>query len=310
MMKKYTIQSYVPEKSLLLGKDARFCRTAFEDAFVLDVHTSPTVIASCKGNDKMELSMAQSASLLTVFKGDKEVLILPHPTGGSLLVYPTWPHLEMALAFLVKESAEEVEKSYQNAQRHAFSAVFAPDREHTNPSIEAKLCVLDFYMKQLFSKERQTNQAAQILMLANLIGCHLHEMSVSRVSIALDEREAQTMSAYLACTFMTLRRHNGEVAASVEGDQDPAILTHVEQEYGICIQQTVKKRFEKDATREAFQTQEAAPFKSHPAFKNYQTEESDTVRHIHIPLRQKATLSSCVGIGGESEIILSLFPLL
>ena len=145
-MKKYTIQSYVPEKSLLLGKDARFCRTAFEDAFVLDVHTSPTVIASCKGNDKTAFSMAQAASLLTIFGGDKEVLILPHPTGGSLLVYPVWPHLEMALAFLVKESAEEVEKSYQNAQRHAFSAVFTPDREHTNPSIEAKLCVLDFYM--------------------------------------------------------------------------------------------------------------------------------------------------------------------
>ena len=309
MMKKYTIQSYVPEENLLTGKDARFCRTAFEDAFVLDVHTSPTVIASCKGNDKTELSMAQAASLLTIFKGDKEVLILPHPTGGSLLVYPTWPHLEMTLAFLVKECAEEVEKAYQNAQRHAFSVVFTPDGEPQNPSLETKLCVLNFYMKQLFPEGHQVNVAAQILMLANLLGCRLHEMSASRVNITLDEREAQTMSAYLACTFMTMRRHSGEVAASVEGDQNPAILTHVEQEYGICIQQTAKKRFEKDATREAFQSQEAAPFKSHPAFKNYKTEEGDTVRHIHIPLRKKATLSSFASIGGESEILLSLFPL-
>ena len=215
----------------------------------------------------------------------------------------------MALAFLVKESTTEVEKAYQNAQRHAFSTVFTPDGEPQNPSLETKLCVLDFYMKRLFPEGHQVNVAAQILMLANLLGCRLHEMSASRVNITLDEREAQTLSAYLACTFMTMRRHPGEVAASVEGDKNPAILTHVEQEYGIRIQQTLKKRFEKATACETFCGQEDAPFQHHPAFQNYQTEASDTVRHIHIPLRKKATLSSFASIGGESEILLSLFPL-
>lgn len=309
MMKKYTIQSYVPEENLLLGKDARFCRTAFEDCFVVDLHHTPNIIASCRGTKQIETSMAGTAALITLFEEKDKILILPCPH-GTLLVYPAWPHLEMALAFLVKESVEEVEKAYQNAQRHAFSVIFTPEGEPTNQSIETKLCVLDFYMKRLFLEGHQVNVAAQILMLANLLGCRLHEMSVSRLNVTLDEREAQTLSAYLACTFMTVRRQSGEVAASVEGDKSPAILTHVEQEYGIRIQQTLKKRIEKAATRETFQTRETAPFQQHPAFQNYQIEENDTAFHIHIPLCKKATLSSFASIAGESEIVIFLFPLL
>ena len=308
-MKKYTIQSYVPEENLFHGKDARFCRTAFEDAFVLDVHEAPTIIASCKGDDKIAFSMAQSASLLNIFKGDKEVLILPYPHGGSLLVYPAWPHLEMALAFLVKESAEEVEKAHKIAQRHAFSAFLTTEETNPNATAETKLCVLDFYMKQLFSKECQTNQAAQILMLANLLGCRLHEMSVLSVNATLDEHELERLSAYLACTFMTMRRRAGEVTAAVEKEENTANNAHVLQEYGIRIQQNTRKKIKKEVTREASIAHVTQSFNTHPAFQSCQTNESDDAIHVHIPLRQKATLSSFAPFGYESEMVLTIFPL-
>ena len=307
-MRRYKIESYVPEANFLSGKDARFCRTAFEDAFVLDVHTPPTVIASCKGSDKIEFSMADAANLLTLFKGGEEVLILPYPNSGTLLVYPAWRHLEMALAFLVKESPDEVEKAYQNAQRHAFSAVFAAQETTATHSLETKLCVLNFYRKHLFGDERQTNVTAQILMLANLLGCRLHEMSVSRVNITLEERELERLSAYLACTFMTLRRYNSEVFTSDENDQNTANLTHVSQEYGLYIQQSVRQNIAKPTVFDIPKEADVARFVNHPAFADYQTEKDDAGIRLHLPLRQKTLLSSFSSPKGERELVLTLFP--
>ena len=308
-MRSYKIESYVPEENFLSGKDARFCRTAFEDAFVLDVHTAPTVIASCKGSNKIEFSMADAANLLTVFKSGEGALILPCPNGGTLLVYPAWRHLEMALAFLVKERPDEVEKAYQNAQRHAFSATFATEETNQISSLETKLCVLEFYRKHLFGDKRQTNVTAQILMLANLLGCHLHEMSVSRVNVSLDECELEKLSAYLACTFMTLRRYNGEVFTSDENDQNTANLTHVSQEYGLYIQQNLRQKIAKPTVFDIPKEADVANFVNHPAFANYKTEKDDKGIRLHLPLRQKAFLSSLPSPIGERELVLTLFPL-
>ena len=163
-MRSYKIESYVPEATFFSGKDARFCRAAFEDCFVLDLHNGPAIIASCRGTEQIETSMADTAALLTLFDGKNEFLILPS-SRGTLLVYPAWPRLELALAFLLKEGVEEVEKSYQNAERYAFSQIFERDGNteiNQRLSLEAKLCALRFYTNRLFGVERETNITAQI----------------------------------------------------------------------------------------------------------------------------------------------------
>ena len=308
-MKNYTIQSYVPEEKFLLGKDARFCRAAFEDAFVIDLHAFPTVIASCKGSDKIELSMANTATLVTVFDGSEELLMLPASNGGTVLVYPAWRHLEMALAFLVKESPEEVEKTYQNAQRYAFSALLRADEANRTPTLEVKLCVLQFYLDRLFGKEREENVAAHILMFANLAGCHLHEVSVSQINFTHDERELERFSAYLLCAFMTMRRRNGVISTSFENNENTANLTHVAQEYGIRIQQSVRTRITKRDSFDLPTTSDFASFSNHPIFQNYQIEEDDGTFSLRIPLHPKVHLSSLSSRGIENELILTLFPL-
>ena len=149
MIRSYKIKSYVPEKSFLSGKDARFCRAAFEDCFVVDFHNEPSIIASCRGTKQIETSMADTAALLTLFSGKNEFLMLPCSL-GTLLIYPAWPHLEIALAFLLKEEPEKVEKAYQNAKRYAFSTFFDTKEEYDKSpfeKLETKIHALDFYMR-------------------------------------------------------------------------------------------------------------------------------------------------------------------
>ena len=197
------------------GKDARFCRTAFEDCFVIDLHNGPGVIASCRNKNPIELSVADTASLVNLFGKCDEPLILPYHT-GTLLIYPVWQHLELALAFLLKEDAKTIEKAYKNAQRYAFSMIFdTENNKEKDPqeSLKTKLCVLQFYMNHLFGERRESNVSAHVLMLANLVGCRLREMSVLRANLTLDERELEKLGAYLCCTFMTMHRYNGAISA-------------------------------------------------------------------------------------------------
>ena len=311
MIRSYKIKSYVPEKSFLSGKDARFCRAAFEDCFVIDIHNGPSIIASCRGTKQIETSMADTAALLTLFSGKNEFLMLPCSL-GTLLIYPAWPHLEIALAFLLKEEPEKVEKAYQNAKWYAFSTFFETKEEYDKSpfeKLETKIHALDFYMRHLFGAEQETNVTAQILMIANLVGCDLHEMNVSRVNVTLDKVETERIGAYLCCAFMTMRRYNGRISTSKETDQNTSILTHVPQEYGICIQQSIKQKIIKPSAFDIPLHTDVASFASHPAFADCRIEEADGTLRLHIPIKQKARLSSVGLCGMQEELVLTLFPL-
>lgn len=310
-MRSYKIESYVPEASFLSGKDARFCRAAFEDCFVLDFHNGPAIIASCRGTEQIEASMADTAALLTLFDGKNEFLILPS-SRGTLLIYPAWPRLELALAFLLKEDVEEVEKSYQNAKRYAFSQIFETDGDteiNQRLNLEAKLCALEFYRDRLFGNKRETNVVAQILMISNLTGCKLHEMSLSRTNVTLDEREMEMLSAYLCCVFMTMRRYNGKVTTTDKTEENTDFLTHVPQEYGLQIQQSVREIATRPTNFDLPSQADISSFATHPAFKNYKIEESGGVFRLCLSLKQKTFLSSIAARGNGQELILTLFPL-
>jgi hypothetical protein len=310
-MRSYKIESYVPEATFLSGKDARFCRAAFEDCFVLDLHNGPAIIASCRGTEQIETSMADTAALLTLFDGKNEFLILPS-SQGTLLIYPAWPHFDLALAFLLKEDVTEVEKAYQNAKRYAFSIIFdSANQSKINQrlNLEEKLCVLDFYAKRLFGDKRETNVTAQILMLANLVGCRLHTMSVSRVSANLDERETERMNAYLCCLFMTMRRCDGKVFAGEITDENTSFSTHVVQEYGIYIKQCIRERAQKFPLLNMPMSTNVAHFFTHPVFADYQMEETEAGLCLHLPLNKTTQLSSFTVHSREQEIVLTLFPI-
>ena len=307
-MRSYKLKSYVPEESFLLGKDARFCRAAFEDCFVLDVNSVPTVIAACKEGDISGLSMSDTASLLHLFDGNAEPVILSIPR-GTLIVYPAWQHLKFGLAFLLRGDIKSVEKAYQNAQRYAFSMIFDADEteeKDAQTSLARKLCTLSFYMEHLFGAKRETNVMAHILMIANLVGCRLHETSLSHTSVTLDELELDRLSAYLCCTFMTMRRYNGRILAT---DQKVEKSTHGPLNYGLKIQQSVRGRVARPTPFDLPTSEDVATFSTHPDFANYQIKESDGAISLHLPLRQKALLSSIAAYSTQTEITITLFPL-
>lgn len=318
-MRSYKIESYVPEETFLTGKDARFCRAAFADCFVVDANNDYRIIAACRRGELVgtslakafSISMTDAASLLYLFNGSNDFFILPCPA-GTLIVCPAWQRLELALAFFLKEDAQTVEKAYQNAQRYAFSMVFDAEQEREKDpqlDLEIKLCTLKFYMNRLFGAKRETNVTAQILMIANLVGCRLHEVSLSHTSITLDEREVEKLGAYLCCTFMTMRRYNGAISTSDKEEETPDFSTHVLQEYGLQIQQSVREKGTHPAAFDIPSNSEISSFASHPAFADFKTEESEGTLRLHLSLRQKALLSSITARGTEKEIIITLFPL-
>ena len=310
-MRGYKIESYVPEEGFFRGKDAHFWRAAFEDCFVIDLHYGVNVIASCRGTNKIDVSMAEAATLFDLFAGEKKFYILPS-SAGTLLIYPTWPRLELALAFLVKEKPEEVEKAYENAQRYAFSTLFNATSEAENNqrlSLEDKLCTLRSYMDFLFGAKRQTNVMAHVLMIANLVGCRVHEASVSRVNVTLEERETERLCAYLFCAFMTMRRYNGKVSALPENSNSDANLHDVPQEYGLRIEQSIRERIASPSAFDLSAAADMAPFVRHPLFCDYKINESNGAICLHIPLKQKATLYSLNVRNAQKEITFVLFPL-
>jgi hypothetical protein len=320
-MRSFKIESYVPEKSFFRGKDARFCKTAYEDCFVVDIKDDARVLASCRENDYtgaslvkcMDLSLADAASLLHIFGSKDSVLILPCSV-GTLLIIPAWRTLGLALVFLFKENAQDVQKAYQNAQRYAFLAVFeAEEDEKTNQRLrlENKLCTLLFYKEHLFGTKRQANATAHILMIANLVGCRLHETTILREGLTLDENELDSLGAYLFCTFMTMRRYNGKVSAAKDSKEceNPENLTHVPQEYGLRIQQTVCARVPQMTQLDLPTKADIACFSAHPVFQNYKTEETNDGICLHIPIKQKALFSSITARGEKKEITITVFPL-
>ena len=320
-MRSYKIKSYVPEESFFNSKNSRFRNVAFENCFVVDVANRFRILSATRKeelidislSDAFSLSVADAASLLHLFELKDEFLLLP-TNDGTLLAYPAWRRLGLALVFYVNESIENVEKSLKNAQRYAFSSVLPTDEESEKGSSEAlenRLGILQFFMARLFGKDRQSNVMAHILMIANLVGCRLHEMSVSRVNVTLDEGEMERLGAYLFCTFMTMRRYNGKISAAPDDkeNENAAKSTHVVQKYGLQIQQSVHERIAKPTAFDLPTEADIASFATHPAFKDYKIEESDGTLRLHVPLRQKATLSSITARGAQKEITFVFFPL-
>lgn len=318
-MRSFKIESYVPEKDFFAGKDARFCLSVFDDCCVVDIHNNGRILCACRNGehigtsltDAFSLSMADTATLLHLFDGSNEFLMLPSPH-GTLLIYPAWQCLGLALVFLMKESSEKLQNAHKNAQRYAFSLTFDVKNEKTEDPdflLETKLCTLQFYTRRLFGSERQSNVTAQMLMIANLTGCRLHEMSVANTAIRLDEGEMDCLSAYLFCVFMTMRRYNGRVSASNEEETDEkgSFSTHVPQKYGMRIQQSVKERIIKPTAFDLPSRADVASFATHPAFSNYRIEEIDGTIRMHIPLRQKAMLSSILSRDAARELTVTLF---
>ena len=308
-MRSYKIESYVPEESFFGNKSKLFCRALFDNCFVIDILNNNQVLAAGKSDEPLALSMANAATLLTLFDGKDEFFILPH-NNGTLLVYPAWRQLKFALAFYFKENTDEVQKSYQNAQRYAFSALFDTENEdefNQRLRLESKLCALRFYMEHLFGDKCETNVTAHILMIANLVGCCLQKISVPHIDVVLSEADIERLDAYLFCTFLTMRRYNGKVSAQT--DENAENLIHGVQKYGFSIQQSVQQRGANATAFDLPSPAAMASFAEHPCFQKYKIEEVDSAIRLHIPLFQKALLSSFGAHKAQKKIILNFFPI-
>ena len=312
-MRCFQLKSYVSEKEFLEGKDAHFYQAAFANCFVVDFSATPRVIASCRPTQPIEASLRDIAASLPLLHDGNQPLILPCPD-GTLLLYPAWQKLSLSLGFLLTESPENVEKAYKNAQRYAFSLTVHGLLDSQMPAeigLEARLCILQFYINRLFGEDSNTSVMAQMLMIARLTGCKLHEVSAARVNISLDEREMESFSAYLFCVLMTMRRYNGKISAAEDagGAENDVFSTYVSREYGLRIQQSIRERLTKPTAFDLPTKADIMAFAAHPAFANYRIEQIDGAVQMRIPVRQKAMFSSVAVRSAKKELLVTLFPL-
>jgi hypothetical protein len=106
-----------------------------------------------------------------------------------------------------------------------------------------------------------------------------------------------------------MRRYNGKVSASDKNDENTDLFTHVPQEYGIRIQQSVRESVTKETAFDLPSKSDIACFENHPAFANYKIEQTDGAVRLRLSIKQKAILSSFSQVGKEQEITLTIFPL-
>ena len=74
------------------------------------------------------------------------------------------------------------------------------------------------------------------------------------------------------------------------------------------IQQSVREKITKPTVFDLPSQTDIENFAKHPAFASYQITEKDGTVRLHIPLKQKALLSSISACGAQNEMTVVLFP--
>lgn len=318
-MRYFKIEQYVSEDIFFENKNDLLHKAAFADCFVVDICNEARILAACRSKpltgrflcDALALSAKDKAALLDLFHAKQTPLTLACDR-GTLLCFPAWHSLDLSLVFLLEADLQTVEKRLKNAPRHANSPLFQKAEEQeliTSQAIEKQLQTILFYTERLFGKEKEGNVVAQILMIANLVGCKLHKVSVERISTSISERELDSFSAYLFCALLTMRHFSGEISAVDSADQNFDFSAHAVQKYGLRIQQTTLSCVQKSTKFDTPQKEDVASFLHHPAFSAYRIEESEGGVCLTLPIGCGAVVFSLSAKTPTRAVKITLFPI-
>ena len=135
-MRYFKIEQYVSEDVFFENKNDFLHKAAFADCFVVDICNEARILAACRSKpltgrflcDALALSTKDKAALLDLFHAKQTPLTLACDR-GTLLCFPAWRSLELALVFLLEADLQTVEKCLKNAPRHANSPLFEKAEE-------------------------------------------------------------------------------------------------------------------------------------------------------------------------------------
>ena len=300
-MRYFKIQQYVSEDVFFENKNNLLHTAAFADCFVIDIHNDTKILAAYRESAWIEnplwkafaLPESEKCALANLFHAKQDSLLLACHR-GTLLCFPAWKTIGLALVFLLDADLQTVEKCFKNAQRSVNSPLFEKTetpKTNNGEAIQKQLQTILFYTERLLGKEKEKNVVAQILMIANLAGCKLHKVAVEQISTLIYEREFECFSAYLFCVLLTMRRFSGNISASDNlGKAD--FSTHVVPEYGLYIQQTAIPQMQKSTKFDTPTKEDVASFLHHPAFTRYQTEEKNGGICLTLPVGYSKTVFS------------------
>ncbi len=317
---KIKVKSYVPENTFFEAKEAHVRRRAFSNCLVVNLVDGARIVAGLQAStpvgrslfDVFSFSDENAKAFSGIFSDTKTPLLFPCQN-GSLLAVGAWPRLQLALVFCLDEKMEIAQRAYQNAQRRAFS------NEHTlgqqgcvneEENAEKGICEILHYVRHLFGEECEKGVAAQVLMIANLMGCRLHEISATCARLRVSDWDLQRMGAYLTCVFMTLRRFGGNVGVFEENADEKAVFsTHAPQQaYGLCIEQNTQRlHTEKNNARPSTELFES--FATLPCFSDLEIETKEEGFTLHLPLYRGGPLGAVPFMGRARTLSFTFFPI-
>ncbi len=313
-MKNSYIQSYVPTSKFYNEKDHSPCRLLYEECAVVHAAIDWNVVAQSHAEQGAASVLAgffamqnrdSRAELLRAFtEREEKVLLLSHG-GGTLLLFGTWyAQAKLLLSVWVKEPYEIVKPLFELAERQSDEADeyeatashlvrrFGLDEER-----EDRLQGLFAHTSLLFGNSVPTNALTLLLTVAHFVGCRLHEVSVPPHNVYLNSREAQTLCAYLLCTFLRRRRHSGRI--NVHGDSglhdssaQGLLLDRMSlfDEYDLFITQKASDPLSPKSSDSVSPLSE--DLRSLPCFADYSSTEDENGWNLSIPIRRKQHLDA------------------
>lgn len=282
---QHGIDSYVPERDALRGKDEHPARLCREDCAVLLCTEPPRLLAT---RAKKETD-ADEAPLLLTSEAELAFLRKTLPRHPHLLLQAgdkavlafgeAYAETETAVLLLLPFPAENVARVLLAMGRSDF--LLSPSIRTARPSpkrdeqIAEQLRELLSVTDRALSAGKRVGMRTRSLLLASLAGCRLTADELPTLPDTFSTQETLRVTTLLLCLLLTLRQRDGALAAS--------------EEPKIGYRLSWAEREEDGAKDEKEEAQDGAlpAFLTLPCFAAYRAEQSEEGFFVDLPIRRR-----------------------
>ena len=219
-------ERYLPEAALFAGKDGRTCRPFVEDCVVAEASDGFPILAERGVGTQIGVGLSDLTGI-----GEETLraaLALPRAEnknplpcrGGSVLLFDDLLRSTgLIVALRLRDNPETVRRAILSPVAQPFYADLLPPPN----AEEERLCRIAESIRatrKILSPERFPGVWTHCLRIADFAGCRVEYSSIPIENLPLDRTSQDTLTAFLLCTFLTLRRSNGAVGSVGEGVRD------------------------------------------------------------------------------------------
>lgn len=223
-----TVRGYVPEKYSFAEKDSLALRELFEACALLDAENAfqPVAYRGRQIADLLDRVGGADMAFLQAHCKTHRFLLLDLPQ-GRLLICSDWLNSTgLLLAVLLQCEVQVILQSMRFAAL-GEAVVCAPSVEHKRVR-KADLDLCERLKDHLISLTRILSAnpdvciRSHVRLISDFAGCRTHTQTNEELRLSLLPYDFQRLSAFLLCTFLTLRTKTGSVDVIGKRDDVPS----------------------------------------------------------------------------------------